>query len=57
MIPKDASKPDGDAVENGALLSVTELQARGHFVRSPSDVAPAPAPTGGDTDDREDKTY
>ena len=51
------SKPDGDAVENGALLSATELQAQGHFVQSPSDVAPAPAPTGGDTDDQEDKTY
>ena len=51
------SKPDGDAMENRALLSATELQAQGHFVQSPSDVAPALAPTGGDTDDREDKTY
>jgi hypothetical protein len=32
IIPKDASKPDGDAVENGALLSASELYARGHFV-------------------------
>lgn len=39
-IPKDASKPDGDAVENGALLSVSELHACGHFVNSPSDTAP-----------------
>src|SRR5271168_5382424 len=36
-IPKDASKPDGDAVENGALLSASELHARGHFVNSPSE--------------------
>ncbi|KAI9509506.1 hypothetical protein F5148DRAFT_1282929 [Russula earlei] len=39
-IPKDASKPDGDAVENGALLSASELHARSHFVNSPSDTAP-----------------
>jgi len=41
-IPKDASKPDGDAVENGALLSASELQKRGHFVNSPSDEVPVP---------------
>src|SRR5271168_3178732 len=39
-IPKDASKPDGDAVENGALLSASELHARGHFVNSPSETEP-----------------
>ena len=42
-IPKDASKPDGDAVEDGALLSASELHARGHFVHSPSDVEPIKA--------------
>ena len=39
-ILKDASKPDGDAVGNGALLSVSELHACGHFVNSPSDGTP-----------------
>jgi len=39
-IPKDLSKPDGDAVENGFLLSADELEARGHFVHSPSDAIP-----------------
>ena len=42
-IPKDASKPDGDAVENGVFLSASELQARSHFVHSPSDAVPIPA--------------
>ena len=41
-IPKDSSKPDGDAVENGALLSMSELHMHGHFVNSPSDTAPIP---------------
>lgn len=44
MIPKDPSKPDGDAVENGILLSATELQRRGHFVYSPSDEVVVPIP-------------
>jgi len=55
-IPKDASKPDGDAVENGVLLSASELQARSHFVHSPSDAVPIPADWNKD-DDRNDKTY
>jgi hypothetical protein len=58
VIPKDASKPDGDAVENGALLSASELQARGHFVNSPSDVVPIPAKKNKDNEDhKNDKTY
>jgi hypothetical protein len=40
VIPKDASKPDGDAVKNGALLSASELHTHGHFVNSPSDMTP-----------------
>jgi hypothetical protein len=60
IIPKDASKPDGDAVENGALLSASELHARGHFVNSPSDEAPpssfANKPKD-DGDNRKDKSY
>jgi hypothetical protein len=60
-IPKDASKPDGDAVENGVLLSASELQARGFFVNSPSDAAPIlPIPEKKnkvDEDDKNDRTY
>src|ERR1700733_12582687 len=43
VVPKDASKPNGDAVENGALLSASKLHAHGHFVNSPSDTAPTKA--------------
>ena len=39
-IPKDSSKPDGDAVEDGVLLSASELHKRGHFINSPSDTIP-----------------
>jgi len=59
-IPKDLSKPDGDAVENGLLLSAEELIARGHFVNSPSDTVPIVAKTKtkhDEDDDPEDKTY
>lgn len=57
-IPKDASKPNGDAVENGALLSASELQARGHFVHSPSDAVPIPVEQKKDNEDQKnDKTY
>lgn len=57
-IPKDASKPDGDAVENGALLSASELQACGHFVNSLSDEVPIPAEKNDYNDDHNnDKTY
>jgi hypothetical protein len=60
IIPKDASKPDGDAVENGALLSASELHACSHFVNSPSDEAPpssfANKPKD-DGDNRKDKSY
>jgi hypothetical protein len=63
VIPKDASKPDGDAVENGILLSATELQRRGHFVSSPSDAVALPIPSAKtrnkseDDDSTKDKTY
>jgi hypothetical protein len=57
-IPKDASKPDGDAIENGALLSASELHARGHFVNSPSDTAPIPGTNTKEIgDDPKDKSY
>ena len=57
-IPKDTTKPDGDAVENGALLSASELEKRGHFVNSPSDLQPIPAISQTEKDDDpEDKTY
>ncbi|KAI9509332.1 hypothetical protein F5148DRAFT_1283121 [Russula earlei] len=57
-IPKDASKPDGDAVENGALLSASELHACGHFVNSPSDTAPILGVKTKDIDDEpKDKSY
>lgn len=60
-IPKDASKPDGDAVENGALLSASELQACSHFVSSPSDEAPNIPAKNHDNDNNNDldcdKTY
>jgi len=59
VIPKDASKPDGDAVENGVLLSASELQKRGHFVYSPSDLVQIPSNRSEDDDDssKKDKTY
>jgi hypothetical protein len=61
IVPKDASKPDGDAVKNGALLSASELHARGHFVNSPSDMAPTQATlvekTKGNDNDPKDKPY
>jgi len=57
-IPKDSSKPDGDAVENGALLSASELHAHGHFVNSPSDTAPVPISKTKEVDnDLKDKSY
>jgi hypothetical protein len=57
-IPEDASKPDGDAVENGALLSASELHARGHFVNSPSDLEPTFAGITKDNNDNvKDKSY
>jgi hypothetical protein len=59
VIPKDASKPDGDAVEDGALLSASELHARGHFVNSPSDAEPIifPGKTKDDDNNLKDKSY
>lgn len=57
-IPKDASKPDGDAVEDGVLLSASELHARGHFVHSPSDIAPVLGTRTKDIDDdSDDESY
>jgi hypothetical protein len=63
VIPKDATKPDGDTVEDGILLSATELQRRGHFIYSPSNAVVLPIPSeqsrnksGGD-DSTKDKTY
>ena len=61
VVLKDASKPDGDAVENGALLSASELHAHGHFVNSPSDTAPTQATLvekiKGNNNDLKDKPY
>jgi len=58
VIPKDASKPNGDAVKNGALLSASELHACSHFVNSPSDMAPTLVEkTKGNDDDLKDKPY
>ncbi len=52
------SKPDGDAVENGALLSASELYKRGHFLNSPSDAVPLDGPIqNNDDSDVKDKTY
>ena len=59
------SKPDGDAVENRFLLSADELEARSHFVHSPSDDIPILKKAkeydagGSDADgsDADDKTY
>ena len=50
------SKPDGDAIENGALLFASELQAWGHFINSPSDIAPSLADKTKDSgsDDKSD---
>jgi hypothetical protein len=50
--------PDGDAVENGVVLSASELHARGHFVHSPSDTAPILSTKTKDIDnDPKDKIY
>ena len=58
IIPKDASKPNGDAVKNGALLSASKLHACGHFVNSPSDTAPTLVEkTKGNNNDLKDKPY
>ena len=61
VVPKDVSKPNGDAVENGALLSASELHACSHFVNSPSDTAPTQATlvekTKGNDNDLKDKPY
>jgi hypothetical protein len=51
--PDNISAP---AVENGALLSASELQARGQFVYSPSDEIPEPVLVK-EVDDAKDKTY
>ena len=48
--------PDGGAVENGALLSASELEKRGYFVNSPSDDVPALSNQNKD-DDKKDKMY
>jgi hypothetical protein len=60
-IPKDASKPDGDAIENGVLLSASELHTRGHFVHSLSDVMPIISTKTNakdeDDDNPKDKSY
>jgi hypothetical protein len=46
------------AVENGKLLSASELHARGHFVNSPSDSAPVHSTKTRDVDDDpKDKSY
>jgi hypothetical protein len=42
-------------VENGALLSASELEKRGHFVNSPSDDVPILAKSK--DDDEKDKAY
>jgi hypothetical protein len=48
--------PDGGAVENGALLSASELEKRGYFVNSPSDDVPVLSNQNKD-DDKKDKMY
>ena len=55
-IPNDASKPDGGAVENGTLLSASELKKCGYFINSPSDNVPVLSNKTKD-DNRKDKTY
>lgn len=55
-IPNDASSiPDGGAMDNGVLLSASELEKRGYFVNSPSDDVPILAKTK--EDDEKDKNY
>jgi hypothetical protein len=51
---------DGDAVEDGVLLSASELHRCGHFFYSPSDLVPISVPVDSDhqaDDDLKDKTY
>jgi hypothetical protein len=56
-ILKDSFKPDGD-IENGALLSASELHACGYFVNFSSDTAPVPvSKTKEVDDDLKDKSY
>ena len=45
-IPKDASMPDRGAVENGALLSASDLEKCGYFVNSLVIVTGWPDPPG-----------
>jgi hypothetical protein len=52
--------PDGGAVENGALLSVSELEKHGYFVNSLSDnvrVGPVLSNQNKDDDNKKDKMY
>ena len=52
------SKPNGDAVGNGALLSASELHACGHFVNSPSDATPIlTIKTKNDNNNLKNKSY
>ena len=53
------SKPDGDAVENGALLLASKVQKWGHFVNSPSDEVPVSIDQPSTKKDNvaKDKTY
>ena len=53
-IPKDTSLPDGGAVENGALLSASELEKCG-FMNSPSDNMPVLS--NQKKDEEKDKMY
>ena len=58
-IPNDAPIPDGGAMENGALLSASELEKRGFFVNSPSDdvLTLAKIRDDDERDDEKDKAY
>ena len=57
-IPKDSSKPDGDAIENGVLLSTSELHKCGHFINFPTNEMPIlGAKTKNIDNDPKDKSY
>ena len=55
-ILKDESMPDGGAMENGALLSASELEKHSFFINSPSDDVPVPSNQTKNNDGK-DKTY
>ena len=51
--------PNGGAVENGALLSATELEKHSYFINSPSDEIPVQAASDQTKEDYDgkDRTY